>query len=69
MQDFGIKLLEGALEKVKTEITARKGDISIKMAPKAVGAEEEEALKKALEEAQRLNQEVEGDDDEEDDED
>jgi hypothetical protein len=32
-----------------------------------VGAEEEEALKKQLEEAQRLNQEVEGDDDEDED--
>mmetsp|Transcript_28653 Transcript_28653/g.66992 ORF Transcript_28653/g.66992 Transcript_28653/m.66992 type:complete len:433 (+) Transcript_28653:107-1405(+) len=68
-QDFGIKLLEGALDKVKEEIAARKGEIVIKMAPTAVGAEEEEALKKALEEAQRLNQEIEGDDDDDEDDD
>jgi len=68
-QDFGIQLLQGALDKVKAEINAAKGEISVKMAPTAVGAEEEEALKKALEEAQRANEEIEGDDDEDDDDD
>lgn len=68
-QDFGIKLLEGALEKIKKEITDRKGEMVVKMAPTAVGAEEEAALARALEEAQRANMEVEGDDDDEEDED
>eukprot|EP00285_Hemiselmis_virescens_P012506 CAMPEP_0173387392 /NCGR_PEP_ID=MMETSP1356-20130122/9897_1 /TAXON_ID=77927 ORGANISM="Hemiselmis virescens, Strain PCC157" /NCGR_SAMPLE_ID=MMETSP1356 /ASSEMBLY_ACC=CAM_ASM_000847 /LENGTH=434 /DNA_ID=CAMNT_0014343991 /DNA_START=98 /DNA_END=1402 /DNA_ORIENTATION=- len=68
-QDFGIKLLDGALEKIKSEIAARKGEIVIKMAPTAVGAEEEEALKKALEEAQKALEEIEGDDDDDDDDD
>jgi translation initiation factor 2 subunit 1 len=63
-QDFGIKLLEGALEKVKAEISARKGEILIKMPPTAVGAEEEAALAAAIEAAQRANMEVEGDSDE-----
>ena len=53
---------------VQAEINAAKGEISVKMAPTAVGAEEEEALKKALEEAQRANEEIEGDDDDDDDE-
>mmetsp|Transcript_12923 Transcript_12923/g.31712 ORF Transcript_12923/g.31712 Transcript_12923/m.31712 type:complete len:434 (-) Transcript_12923:117-1418(-) len=66
-QEYGIGLLDGALAKIREEINKRKGEITIKMAPTAVGAEEEEALKKQLEEAQRLNQEVEGDDDEEED--
>jgi len=43
--------------------------MAIKMKPTAVGAEEEAALAKALEDAQRANMEVEGDDDEEEDED
>ncbi|EKX53378.1 translation initiation factor 2, alpha subunit [Guillardia theta CCMP2712] len=68
-QDVGIKLLEGALEKVKDEIIKRNGEMAIKMKPTAVGAEEEAALAKALEDAQRANMEVEGDDDEEEDED
>jgi len=68
-QEFGIQMLQNALEKIKAEITAKKGEILIKMAPTAVGAEEEAALAKALEAAQKENMEVEGDDDEEEDED
>ena len=43
------------------EITARGGEMALKMAPTAVGAEEEAALAKALEEAERANMEIEGD--------
>jgi len=49
------------------EITARGGEMAIKMAPTAVGAEEEAALAKALEEAERANMEIEGDSEEEED--
>ena len=51
------------------ELASRKGEINIKMAPTAVGAEEEAALAKALEEAQRMNAEVEGDEEEDEDDD
>ena len=67
MQEFGIDLLTKALTKVETEIKARGGDMTIKMAPTAVGAEEEAALAKALEEAERANMEIEGDSEEEED--
>jgi len=66
-QDIGIDLLTKALDKVQTEITARGGEMTIKMAPTAVGAEEEAALAKALEEAERANMEIEGDSEEEED--
>ena len=49
------------------EITARGGEMAIKMAPTAVGAEEEAALAKALEEAERAIMEIEGDSEEEED--
>mmetsp|Transcript_45259 Transcript_45259/g.66387 ORF Transcript_45259/g.66387 Transcript_45259/m.66387 type:complete len:454 (+) Transcript_45259:115-1476(+) len=64
-QEFGIDLLTKALEKVQSEITARGGEMTIKMAPTAVGAEEEAALAKALEDAERANMELEGDSEEE----
>ena len=41
--------------------------MAIKMAPTAVGAEEEAALAKELEEAERANMEIEGDSEEEED--
>ena len=58
-------MLTKALEKVQSEITARGGEMTIKMAPTAVGAEEEAALAKALEDAERANMELEGDSEEE----
>eukprot|EP00802_Teleaulax_amphioxeia_P004534 Tamp_04538.p1 GENE.Tamp_04538~~Tamp_04538.p1 ORF type:complete len:493 (-),score=130.97 Tamp_04538:1777-3138(-) len=64
-QDIGIDMLTKALENVKSEIEARGGEMTIKMAPTAVGAEEEAALAKALEEAERANMEIEGDSEEE----
>jgi len=67
LQDIGIDLLTKALDKVQEEITARGGEMTIKMAPTAVGAEEEAALAKALEEAERANMEIEGDSEEEED--
>jgi translation initiation factor 2 subunit 1 len=67
VQDIGIDLLTKALEKIEIEIKARGGDMTIKMAPTAVGAEEEAALAKALEEAERANMEIEGDSEEEED--
>mmetsp|Transcript_44366 Transcript_44366/g.90531 ORF Transcript_44366/g.90531 Transcript_44366/m.90531 type:complete len:436 (+) Transcript_44366:148-1455(+) len=68
-QEFGIDLLEQALAKIKEEITNRKGEIMVKMAPTAVGAEDELALQKAFEDAQKANMEVEGDDSEDEDDD
>eukprot|EP00287_Rhodomonas_sp_CCMP768_P008180 CAMPEP_0196738580 /NCGR_PEP_ID=MMETSP1091-20130531/15883_1 /TAXON_ID=302021 /ORGANISM="Rhodomonas sp., Strain CCMP768" /LENGTH=433 /DNA_ID=CAMNT_0042082551 /DNA_START=106 /DNA_END=1410 /DNA_ORIENTATION=+ len=68
-QEFGVDLLEQALAKIKEEITTRKGEIVVKMAPTAVGAEDELALQKALEDAMKANMEVEGDDEEDEDED
>mmetsp|Transcript_29240 Transcript_29240/g.69436 ORF Transcript_29240/g.69436 Transcript_29240/m.69436 type:complete len:434 (+) Transcript_29240:144-1445(+) len=68
-QDFGIDLLEQALAKIKEEITNRKGEILVKMAPTAVGAEDELALQKALDDAMKANMEVEGDEEEEEEDD
>ena len=65
MQEIGIDMLTKALDKVQAEIDARGGEMVIKMAPTAVGAEEEAALAKALEEAERANMEIEGDSEEE----
>lgn len=65
--EMGINMLTKALENVEAEIKARRGEMTIKMAPMAVGAEEEAALAKALEEAERANMEIEADSDEEED--
>jgi translation initiation factor 2 subunit 1 len=64
-QEYGIDLLTKALANIETEIKARSGEMTIKMAPIAVGAEEEAALAKAIEEAERANMEIEGDSEEE----
>jgi translation initiation factor 2 subunit 1 len=64
-QEFGIEMLTKALDIIQNEISSRGGEMTVKMQPTAVGAEEEAALAKALEEAERANMEIEGDSEEE----
>jgi len=62
-KENGIKLLTEALETVKAEIQKCGGDLTVKTQPRAVSEREDRELVSAMEEAERANQEVSGDND------
>jgi len=62
-KDAGITLLNKALEAIKEEITARKGEITIKVAPRPIQEKEEKEFHSILEKLEKENQEKPGDSD------
>jgi len=65
----GLELLNQAIERVREAIVAAGGSFNIKLAPKVVTLTDEDDLAKQMEEAERENAQVEGDDDNSDEED
>ncbi|KAJ8948123.1 hypothetical protein NQ318_008476 [Aromia moschata] len=61
----GLKILNDAIEQIKTSITTLGGVFNIQMAPKVVTATDEAELVKQMERAELENAEVAGDDDDE----
>lgn len=62
-KDYGINHLTKAIETIKTELTSRKGELIVKVAPRSVSASDELELTSILERLERENKEVDGDDD------
>lgn len=59
----GISRLEQAIVEIRESIKASRGDLSVKMAPKAVTASDDAELQALMEKSARENAEVSGDDD------
>jgi len=68
-KNIGLDLLNEAIEKVKTAITASGGSFNMKMAPKVVTVTDEEDLQAQMDAAEKENTQVAGDDDNSDEED
>jgi len=62
-KDFGVNHLAKAIELIHTELTSRKGELVVKVAPRSVSASDELELTSILERLERENKEVDGDDD------
>tara|TARA_B110001452_G_scaffold43081_1_gene32982 strand:- start:377 stop:1405 length:1029 start_codon:yes stop_codon:yes gene_type:complete len=62
----GIKLLADAIEVMKEEIHKFKGELQVKVAPRAVDEKDDKALSSLMSTLEAQNQEVDGDADEED---
>jgi len=62
----GIKLLADAIEVMKEEIHKSKGELQVKVAPRAVDEKDDKALSSLMSTLEAQNQEVDGDADEED---
>jgi len=62
----GVKLLQDAIEVMQAEIRAAKGDLQVKMAPKAVDERDDKLLSSLMSTLEQQNQEIDGDADEED---
>lgn len=60
-KDKGIELLEKALQAIKAKITELKGNLLVKVAPRAVTETDDKELNNLLEDLERQNQEVPGD--------
>eukprot|EP00744_Colponema_vietnamica_P002920 GILI01004535.1.p1 GENE.GILI01004535.1~~GILI01004535.1.p1 ORF type:complete len:348 (-),score=129.75 GILI01004535.1:198-1241(-) len=63
-KDLGIQLVNNAVEAVKKEITARRGQFVLKHAARMIGDQEEKQLLSLMEKMEQQNREVGGDDDE-----
>jgi len=68
-KDKGIQVLNKAIEAIRTSITAKKGELQVKVPPRAVSERDERELATMLEDAARANAEVSGDDDDQEEED
>merc|ERR1719149_189628 len=62
----GVKLLQDAIEVMQAEIRAAKGELQVKMAPKAVDERDDKLLSSLMSTLEQQNQEIDGDADEED---
>lgn len=60
-KNHGIKMLEGAIERISTTIKGSNGGCNIKMAPKAVTEHDDAALQELMDKRERENMEVSGD--------
>lgn len=67
-KQHGIETLEKAIGKIEETIKEFKGNLVIKMKPRAVSVTEDQELAALMEKAERENAEVSGDEDDEDDE-
>jgi len=64
-KEKGIEVLDRAIEAITAEIRAAKGDIQVKVKPRAISAQDEKLLNSLMETLERQNEEVGGDDDDE----
>ncbi len=64
-KEAGLELVCRAVEVIKAAITAHGGRLDVKLAPKVVTATDESQLNKAMEEAAKENEEIDGDEAEE----
>mmetsp|Transcript_28861 Transcript_28861/g.66682 ORF Transcript_28861/g.66682 Transcript_28861/m.66682 type:complete len:326 (+) Transcript_28861:60-1037(+) len=64
-KDKGIAAVEAALESIQKDISEAKGELVIKMTPRAVGEREDRMLAQLMEQVERQNKEIDGDDSEE----
>mmetsp|Transcript_10282 Transcript_10282/g.27988 ORF Transcript_10282/g.27988 Transcript_10282/m.27988 type:complete len:313 (-) Transcript_10282:479-1417(-) len=64
-KEKGIEVLDKAIEAITSEIRAAKGDIQVKVKPRAISAQDEKLLNSLMETLERQNEEVGGDDDDE----
>lgn len=62
-RQLAVDALNSAIEKMQEAITARGGQLVVKMAPKAVSENDEAELAKLMERSERENAQVDGDDD------
>jgi len=62
-KDFGLRLLQKAIEATTAKIHEYNGKCEVKMAPRAVTGHDDDTLKALMEERARENKEVSGDDD------
>ncbi|KAI9369718.1 translation initiation factor 2, alpha subunit [Aspergillus egyptiacus] len=60
-KNYGIKMLEEAIQRIETTIKESGGGCTIKMAPKAVTEHDDAALQELMEKRERENMEVSGD--------
>ncbi|KAJ3213822.1 hypothetical protein HDU67_002416 [Dinochytrium kinnereticum] len=65
----GIQVMEKAVAKIEEVIKQNSGNLLIKMKPRAVSETDDRELEKMMDEAERINRDVDGDDDEDEDED
>lgn len=63
-KETGIAILEEAITEIQASITAAGGTCSVKMAPKAVTEADDADLQKLMEQRERENAEISGDEDE-----
>jgi len=63
-KNVGIELLQQAIDRITTKIESSKGECKVKMAPKAVTENDDAELQKLMDQKERENQEVSGDEDE-----
>jgi len=68
-KEKGILLLNTAIEAVRKILQEKRGEVVVKVAPRAVSERDERELSNYMEEQERLNTEVSGDDDNEENED
>ncbi|KAJ3188482.1 hypothetical protein HK101_009145 [Irineochytrium annulatum] len=66
---IGIQTMEKAITKIEESIKANSGSLEVKMKPRAVSESDDLELAKMMDEADRLNRDVDGDDDDEDEDD
>ncbi|KAI8852373.1 eukaryotic translation initiation factor 2 alpha subunit-domain-containing protein [Chytridium lagenaria] len=62
----GIQVMEKAVARIEEVIKQNSGNLLIKMKPRAVSETDDRELEKMMDEAERINRDVDGDDDDED---
>jgi len=65
-KEVGIQLLQDACDLIVKMVKAKKGDVNIKTAPRAVSERDDRLLGLLMESLEKQNQEIAGDDPEED---
>jgi len=66
-KNIGIEKLQAAINEITKKIEGHKGECKVKMAPKAVTENDDAELQKLMDQRERENQQVSGDEDESDD--
>ena len=66
-KNLGVETLEKAIAKIEETIKKEQGMLTIKMKPKAISEQDELELAKLMEQAERENAEVSGDEEDEED--
>ncbi|KAJ3414828.1 hypothetical protein HDV05_005985 [Chytridiales sp. JEL 0842] len=62
-KNLGLQVMEKAVQKIEETIKASAGNLNVKMKPRAVSETDDIELEKMIDEADRMNRDVDGDDD------